>query len=102
MKRFLLALCLLALTLPAGATNIRKQSVKQAFVKLHACPSTGRHQLPCPGYVIDDDVALDCGGQDAVANKRWQTIAAAKAKDRWERNGPACRHRTHGVKPKAA
>jgi hypothetical protein len=31
-------------------------------------------------------------------NLQWQTIAAAKAKDKWERNGPECKHRTHGRK----
>jgi hypothetical protein len=28
---------------------------------------------------------LACGGPDAVSNLQWQTIAAARAKDRWER-----------------
>jgi hypothetical protein len=28
---------------------------------------------------------LACGGPDAVWNLQWQTIADAKAKDRWER-----------------
>jgi hypothetical protein len=36
-------------------------------------------------------VPLACGGPDAVANLQWQTIPAAEAKDKWERNG--CRAR---------
>jgi hypothetical protein len=27
---------------------------------------------------------LGCGGPDAVSNMQWQTVAGAKAKDRWE------------------
>jgi hypothetical protein len=35
-------------------------------------------------------VSLACGGPDAVSNLQWQTVAAAKAKDRWELR--ACGH----------
>ena len=41
----------------------------------------------CPGYVKDHIVPLACGGPDAVANLQWQTVAAGKAKDKWERRG---------------
>jgi hypothetical protein len=44
-----------------------------------------------PGYVIDHIVPLACGGADAPSNMQWQTVAAAKAKDKWERKG--CSHR---------
>lgn len=40
-----------------------------------------------PGYVIDHIVPLACGGLDAPANMQWQTIAAAKDKDKTERRG---------------
>jgi hypothetical protein len=40
-----------------------------------------------PGYVIDHIVPLACGGADAPSNMQWQTIAAAKAKDKIERRG---------------
>ena len=36
------------------------------------------------GYVIDHIVPLKRGGCDSVENMQWQTIEAAKAKDRWE------------------
>jgi hypothetical protein len=39
------------------------------------------------GYVIDHIKPLACGGADAPSNMRWQTVAAAKAKDRYERVG---------------
>jgi hypothetical protein len=41
----------------------------------------------CPGYIKDHIVPLACGGPDAVANLQWQTIEAAKAKDKWETKG---------------
>lgn len=37
-----------------------------------------------PGYVIDHVVPLKRGGADAPRNMQWQTIEAAKAKDKWE------------------
>ncbi len=40
-----------------------------------------------PGYVIDHIVPLACGGADAPSNMQWQTVADAKAKDKWERKG---------------
>lgn len=40
-----------------------------------------------PGYVVDHIVALACGGSDTPSNMQWQTKAAAKAKDRYERRG---------------
>ncbi len=47
----------------------------------------GSHQLArrqaCPGYVIDVR-ALACGGADVPTNMQWQTVAAAKEKDKWE------------------
>jgi len=70
-----------------SASEYRSQSVKHEFQRLHPCPSTGRTTGACPGYVKDHIVALDCGGPDIVANLQWQTVAAAKAKDRWERKG---------------
>jgi hypothetical protein len=39
------------------------------------------------GYVVDHVRALACGGADAPSNMQWQTIEAAKAKDRVERVG---------------
>lgn len=40
-----------------------------------------------PGYVVDHIVPLACGGADAPSNMQWQTVAAAKAKDKTERVG---------------
>jgi hypothetical protein len=30
------------------------------------------------------DAPFACGGPDVVSNLQWQTVAATKAKDRWE------------------
>jgi hypothetical protein len=51
----------------------------------HPCLSTGKTSGACPGYRKDHVQPLACGGPDAVWNLQWQTIAAAKAKDHWER-----------------
>jgi hypothetical protein len=47
-------------------------------------PASAETSGPCPGYWRDHIVPLACGGPDAVENMQWQTIAEAKAKDRWE------------------
>lgn len=69
----------------ASAKIARSTTARHAFVKANACPATEQNRLPCPGYVIDHIKALACGGDDAPHNMQWQTIADAKAKDKWER-----------------
>ena len=82
-------LLILALFFAVNAEAVikRSNSARVAFAKSTACPSTGLKKLPCPGYVIDHTIALACGGLDNKNNMQWQTIAEAKAKDRWERKG---------------
>jgi len=67
-----------------SAATHRDRSVPRAYQRLHPCPATGKPTGRCPGYVRDHIVALCKGGPDTVANMQWQTVAAAKAKDRWE------------------
>jgi hypothetical protein len=82
MKKLLILLCLLPLF--SEAKIHRSQSARVAFVRANACPATGLNKLPCKGYIIDHVKALACGGADAPSNMQWQTVAEAKAKDKWE------------------
>jgi hypothetical protein len=59
----------------------RSAAAKDAFERQTGYPH-GR-----PGYVVDHIKPLACGGADAPNNMQWQTIEAAKAKDRTERVG---------------
>ena len=60
---------------------IRSDAAKSTFLKQSGYPK-GR-----PGYVVDHIVPLACGGADTPSNMQWQTVAAAKAKDKTERVG---------------
>lgn len=71
----------------ADAGQLRSRSERAAFVRLYPCPSTGKTRGACPGWVVDHVRALACGGADRPFNMQWQTVADAKAKDRWERIG---------------
>ena len=62
----------------------RSREARAQFMKSHPCPSTGRSSGACKGYVVDHRVALKRGGKDAPSNMQWQTVEAAKAKDRVE------------------
>jgi hypothetical protein len=65
----------------------RSREARAAFMRQHPCPSTGRTSGACPGYAVDHVRPLACGGADAPSNMQWQTVAAGKAKDKWERTG---------------
>jgi len=84
---------LLLLMLFGPHTSHRSAEARREFEHLHPCPATGLTKGTCSGYVMDHVIPLVCGGPDAASNIQWQTVAAAKAKDRWERIG--C---SHGVK----
>lgn len=59
----------------------RSAAARHAFERQTGFPN-GR-----PGWVIDHIVPLACGGADAPSNMQWQTVEAAKAKDKFERKG---------------
>lgn len=86
-----------ALHTSADGAVRRSKAALRNFVKIEACPSTGEHRLPCPGYIIDHIKALACGGADDPGNLQWQTIAEAKAKDRWELDECGKGHKIRGV-----
>jgi len=84
----ILIISLLAtLPLTAQARIVRSQAAKNQFKAANPCPTNGNRQGSCPGYVIDHIEALACGGADAPINMQWQSIAAGKEKDGWERIG---------------
>jgi hypothetical protein len=62
----------------------RSPAARREFQRSSPCPSTGKSSGSCPGYVIDHVTPLKRGGADAPANMQWQTVQAAKAKDRIE------------------
>lgn len=76
--------CGLLVALPCDAGRKRSAAAKYDFRKANPCPATGHITGPCPGYVIDHVKALKRGGADAPSNMQWQTIAAAREKDKWE------------------
>lgn len=80
----LLGACLVA-SAPADAGQKRSASAKAEFRQQQPCPATGNNKGPCHGYVIDHIKPLACGGADRPENMQWQTVAAGKAKDKWER-----------------
>jgi hypothetical protein len=86
LSRTVIIACLVLVPIAALAAE-RSRAVKQEFQQRHPCPSTGRTTGPCPGYIKDHIIPLACGGPDNPANLQWQTTAAAKAKDKWERTG---------------
>jgi hypothetical protein len=87
MIKIILSLCLLALSTHVDARIHRSYKAKADFKRLHPCPSTGLSKGRCPGWIVDHIKPLACGGADAPYNMQWQSVAAAKAKDKWERIG---------------
>ena len=62
----------------------RSTQARDEFRQNNPCPSTGWTSGKCPGYVVDHVRALKHGGADVPGNMQWQSVAAAKAKDRVE------------------
>jgi hypothetical protein len=67
----------------------RSSAAKAAFERQSPCPSTGKANGSCKGYVVDHIKPLECGGADAPSNMQWQTVADGRAKDKTERS---CSH----------
>lgn len=85
---FAAAIALLLTAPPAMAWS----TAARQFQRAHPCPATGERSGPCPGWIRDHIVPLACGGADAPENMQWQSVADAKAKDRWERKSCAGLH----------
>jgi len=61
----------------------RDPAARREFQRQQPYPATGKTTGTCPGYVVDHVVALK-QGRDSPENMRWQTVAAARAKDKIE------------------
>lgn len=75
----------LALSLGVAQAADRSRQARAEFQRQQPCPATGKARGPCPGYVVDHVHPLCAGGPDAPSNMQWQTVQAAKMKDRAER-----------------
>jgi hypothetical protein len=78
-KGWLVALVLLAGIVATEAAP-RSHAARDAFMK-----QTG-HPHGWPGHVVDHIVPLCAGGPDTPENMQWQTVEAAKEKDRYEKH----------------
>lgn len=81
----LIAVLMLTLAQTSNAKIHRDPHARTEFKHQQPCPSTGKKTGACKGWVIDHIKPLACGGADAPSNMQWQTVADAKAKDKWER-----------------
>lgn len=75
----------LALICAASSATDRSRQARAEFQRQYPCPATGKARGHCPGYVVDHVQPLCAGGPDAPSNMQWQTVQAAKVKDRAER-----------------
>lgn len=62
----------------------RDAHMRQLFMNVNPCPSTGKIKGACPGYVVDHVIAIKRGGADSPYNMQWQSIEDGKQKDLWE------------------
>jgi len=94
-RPYILLLVFASVAAPASqAAQSRRPTNGEIYFRLaNPCPSTGDTAGACPGYVIDHIIPTVCGGPEEPANMRWQTLAQAKEKDRWERIGCRRGHR---------
>ena len=71
----------------AAAESARPTNAEIYFRLANPCPATGETSGSCKGYVIDRVIPPVCGGTEDAGNMRWQTLAEAKEKNRWEKIG---------------
>ena len=92
--------CIVASVGARAAESARPSNAEILFRLENPCPATGMRQGACKGYVVDRVIPILCGGEEDPANMRWQTLAEAKEKDRWEKIG--CRKGRKLVLPGAS
>jgi hypothetical protein len=72
---------------PAAVARDERGRIQRSAAARHSFARQTGYPSGRPGYVIDHIKPLACGGADDPSNMQWQTIEAAKAKDRVERVG---------------
>jgi hypothetical protein len=92
MLRALIVALSMGLVAPVHGRPHRSQAAVNAFKRENPCPSTGTTRGKCPNYVVDHKEPLCAGGADHKSNMQWQSISAAKDKDKQER--ALCKRRT--------
>ena len=81
------SLFLVLISINSEAKQNRSYHAIKQFKLDNPCPASGRYKGRCEGYVIDHIKPLACWGLDSPKNMQWQTVQAARAKDKWERVG---------------
>jgi hypothetical protein len=84
MRLALIFVAACALSTGASAEYARSKKALRSFVNANACPATGLHRLPCPGWQIDHIDPLKCLGLDDVENLQWLTVEDHKSKTKRE------------------
>ena len=70
----------------ANGRIVRHSAVITAYKNLYPCPSTGLYGLgACPGWSLNHDKPLACGGRDAVSNLSYMRNDAKRIVDSYER-----------------
>ena len=78
------AVFLAAMLISYPALSGRDRHMVMEFKRANPCPATGQSRGTCPGWIVDHIHPMCAGGEDAPHNMQWQTIEAAKIKDREE------------------
>lgn len=82
-RQFVLLLTLVFTAATAVAAD-RSRDLRAEFMRSNPCPATGETRGPCPGYQVDHEEALVCGGKDELRNLQWLAVPDHKAKTRVE------------------
>lgn len=70
----------------ASGRILRRSAVIAAYKRLYPCPSTGLYGAgACPGWALNHDKPLACGGRDAVSNLSYMRNDVKKLVDSYER-----------------
>ena len=70
----------------ASGEIIRRADVIYAYRKIHPCPATLKYGMgACPGWALNHNVSLACGGCDSVSNLSFMRNDVKKIVDGYER-----------------